>query len=54
MGNRKITLKDKLIIGTIVFIVGVHILNWEMQGIGWKGDLISKFKQCLLLPWSLI
>jgi hypothetical protein len=43
-----------IIAGTIVILVGIHILNWEIKGFGWRGSYFDKFKQCMLIPWSLI
>ena len=45
---------NKIVQGTIVVLVGIHVLNWNMQGIGWKGNWKSKLGQIITLPWSLI
>jgi hypothetical protein len=54
METNNLNLKDKVIMSLIVILVGIHILNWNIKGIGWKGSLIDKFMQVLILPWSLI
>jgi hypothetical protein len=50
----KLKLRYKILAGLIVIFVGLHILNWKMEGFGWKGNLHSQFMQVMCLPWSLI
>jgi len=44
----------KIIIYFIVIISGIHVLNWDIKGIGWRGNKMDKFQQIITLPWSLI
>lgn len=51
---KKLKLRYKIFAYLIVIFVGLHILNWNMEGFGWKGNIYSKFMQIMTLPWSLI